>query len=111
MINDNAANHQFLKWFLNPFTKYMLAQHNGLPSNGLLMNQEFIAKKFYHYNETLSQLDTAIRETYDINGNAINIYKYEHIIGEVIKENMTNVPSKILELINQALSKVWSEEV
>lgn len=111
IINDNSVNHQFLKWFLNPYTKYMLAQHNGLPSNGWLMNQEFVAKKFYHFNETLSHLDTAIRETYDIHGSAINIYKYEHIIGEVIKENMSETPQTILPLINQALRKEWEDEV
>lgn len=105
MTHESDRNLHFLKWFLNPFTKYMLAQHNGVPTNGHLMDQEFIAKKFYHLNETFNHIDTAMRETYDSNGNPINIYKYEHIIGEILKSNMEAHPNTILKLMNQAIKQ------
>ncbi len=109
MVNQKEINNHFLKWFLNPYTKYLLAQHNGVPTNGHLMNQEEIIDKFDHLNASLKNIDVAVRETYDIHGEPINIYQYEYIIGKTIKKHWGCNSKELLNHINQALLKEWSD--
>ena len=105
-VKTDTRNDEFMDWFLNPYTKFIISEHGGIPANERLISNYAINKKHAHLLESLENINQAVRETYDNTGTPINIYKFERRIGQLIQSNFGMEPSELIRLINQELTVV-----